>query len=286
MMETTMRAALRSGDLLPTATLARTVRGSGPGLLVAHGAGGSVAANFGPVLDELAIERTVVGVDYPGSGDTPRAHARLNADELADQLVAAAVAEGLERFAICGFSLGGPIAIRAATRHPDRVTALVLTATFARANARLRLAASTWRELFESGDHLLLAEFLALVAFSTEFLDALGSVGLATTVGELARGVVTGTPEHTDLVERIDVRGDLARISCPTLVISTTADALVAPDLQHCLAAGISDAQVVEIDTGHLPMAEKPDEWQRLITTFLAEHAHAIDHPNPAQDRR
>ncbi|WP_373319876.1 MULTISPECIES: alpha/beta fold hydrolase [Streptomyces] len=55
-------------------------------------------------------------------------------DELADQLVAAAVAEGLDTFVLHGYSLGGPIAIRAAARHPERVTALILTATMAHPN--------------------------------------------------------------------------------------------------------------------------------------------------------
>lgn len=55
----------------PTAT--RTVRGSGPGRLLAHGAAGGVEANFGPILEGLAAEHTVVGVDYPGSGQSPAA---------------------------------------------------------------------------------------------------------------------------------------------------------------------------------------------------------------------
>nr|WP_231509829.1 alpha/beta fold hydrolase [Streptosporangium roseum] len=81
---------------------ARTLHGSGPGLLLAHGAGGGIAANFGPIMDGLAARHTVVGVDYPGSGATPTPAAPLELDDLADQLVAAADAEGLDTFAVCG----------------------------------------------------------------------------------------------------------------------------------------------------------------------------------------
>src|SRR5919108_371072 len=99
-------------------TFARTVRGNGGpgsgGIALAHGGGGGVEANYGPILDGLAARRTVVGVDYPGTGDTPRSTTPLTLDQLADEVVGAAVDEGLERFAIVGYSLGGPVAVRAA----------------------------------------------------------------------------------------------------------------------------------------------------------------------------
>src|SRR6266487_1421032 len=124
---------------LPTPTYARTVRGAGPGVLLAHGANGSVAHHYGAILDRLAAAHTVVGADYPGAGATPRSSAPLDVDAIADELVAAAAQEGLSTFAVLGFSLGGPVAIRVAARHPERVTTLVLTAPFPKADARLRL---------------------------------------------------------------------------------------------------------------------------------------------------
>jgi pimeloyl-ACP methyl ester carboxylesterase len=255
------------------AVLARTVGGTGPGLLLAHGAGGSVALNYGPVLDGLGAGHTVVGIDYPGTGRTPRAAGRLTLDFLADQLVAAADAEGLERFALAGFSLGGPVAVRAAAKHPDRVSALILTATFAYRDARLDLAAKLWGDLFEAGDTTRLAEFLTLAAFSAETLRAMPERELRLAIEGLAQLIPAGTPEHVDLVRRADVRGDLTWVTAPTLVVSTTADPLVSPHLHEELAAGIAGARLARIATGHLPFAERPGEWLGLMTGFLAEHA-------------
>src|SRR3954454_11695293 len=140
-------------------TLARTRLGSGPALLLAHGAGSSVAGSYGPILEGLASRHTVVGIDYPGSGDSPRSTTGLSIDDLADELVAAADAEGLDRFAVSGYSLGGPVAIRAATRHPERVTALVLTAAFPYRDHRLALVSSSWSKIASSNDPQLFGEY-------------------------------------------------------------------------------------------------------------------------------
>ncbi|MFF2377317.1 alpha/beta fold hydrolase [Streptomyces xiamenensis] len=125
--------------------LATTVTGHGPALLLAHGATGSIADNFAPVLPELAAAHTVVAPDYPGSGATAPAPAPLDLDTLTDAVVASAVSRGVQRFAVLGFSLGTTVAVRAAVRHPERVTALVLTAGLARADDHLLGLLPGWR---------------------------------------------------------------------------------------------------------------------------------------------
>ncbi|MFF3429904.1 alpha/beta fold hydrolase [Streptomyces sp. NPDC002602] len=261
-----------SAHPLPEPSFARTVLGSGPGLALAHGAGSSVAGTYGPILEGLAAHHTVVGVDYPGSGDTPRSTTPLSLDDLADQLVAGAVAEGLDTFAVSGYSLGGPVAIRAATRHPERVTALVLTATFAHRDNRLALALPVWRKLAASGDRELLAEYLTMMAVGADALEAMPDEQLRQAVGFTAAGVVDGTPEQAELAPRIDVRDDLPHVQAPTLVISTTQDRFTSTRLHRQLADGIPGAELVEIATGHLPMVERPEEWQRLIVDFAGRH--------------
>ncbi|WP_432146481.1 alpha/beta fold hydrolase [Streptomyces sp. bgisy084] len=258
---------------LPEATFARTVLGSGPGLVLAHGAGSSVSNTYGPILEGLAARHTVVSVDYPGSGDTPRSTTPLDINDLADQLVAAAVAEGLGTFALHGYSLGGPIAIRAAARHPERVTALVLTATMAYPNNQQALTIRVWRKLAATGDRRLVSEFLFPHALSPQAIESMPAEQLEEAITYAAAEVADGTPEHAELATRIDVRDDLAAIRVPTLVISTTVDHLVPPALHRYLAENIDGAQLAEIPTSHLPMVELPEEWQKLITDFLDQHS-------------
>jgi pimeloyl-ACP methyl ester carboxylesterase len=249
---------------------AHIVRGSGPGLLLAHGGGGGIEANFGPILDDLATTHTVVGPDYPGSGATPRSSEPLRLDDLADVLVRTAVDAAVDRFTVLGYSLGTAVAVRIATRHPERVTGLVLTAGFARPDNRVRLAAQVWRALLDAGDRELTARFLTLVGTGGPTLDALDPTALDTVVAGLADFLPPGSPEQVDLVTSVDTRAELGRIAVPTLVVATTDDGLTGVGLSRELAAGIPGAELTEVAAGHGIGAEARDEWLAAIRSLLA----------------
>lgn len=248
--------------------LARIVRGTGPGLLLAHGAGGSARDNWGPLLDDLAAHRTVVAPDFPGSGDTPYEPAAPSLDELADRLVATAVEEGLESFDLAGYSLGAAVAVRAATRHPARVRSLLLLAGVAGGDHRLRLTAELVVGLADHPE--LLARFSLSAVFGESWVNALGAEQLAGLRDGLLAPVPAAFRQQFGLTGRVDVRGELAGIAVPTLVISTTEDMLVPPGQHRALAEGIPGARLVELDCGHLPMVERLPELRELLLDFAA----------------
>ncbi|WP_050993819.1 alpha/beta fold hydrolase [Streptomyces violaceusniger] len=89
-------------------------------------------------------------------------------------------------------------------------------------------------------------------------------------VGEQpAAGVKPGAIDQVELVGRVDVREDLGRIRVPTLVISTTLDTMATPYHHRQVADAIPGARFAELESGHLPFVEAPDEWLGLIRTFL-----------------
>ncbi|MEV4078421.1 alpha/beta fold hydrolase [Nonomuraea fuscirosea] len=152
-------------------TLSDAIQGEGPGLVLIHGTSSTGVGSWGTVLDRLATEYTVLLPDLPGSGDSQLPDGPLDIDTIADQVVATAQAAGLRDFIVAGASLGAPIAIKVAARHPQ-VYGLATVAGYARLRTTLRLNLELWASLHARQDKHL-GTFLTGLSFSERYLAAL-----------------------------------------------------------------------------------------------------------------
>jgi len=103
--------------------------GAGPPVLLIHGSGPGVSAwaNWRGVLPDLAAGRHVVAPDIVGFGYTQRPGGfDFTPDRWMAHLVGFLDALALERVSVVGNSFGGALALRLASRHPERVDRLVL----------------------------------------------------------------------------------------------------------------------------------------------------------------
>jgi len=244
-------------------------QGDGPVVALAHGAGGGVRQNFSPLIDGLA-ERRFVGPYYPGAGGTPLASGPLSVDGLADTVVAAALAAGARRFPVVGLSLGAAVAVTAATRHPEHVSALVLTVGLTHPDAQSSAFATVWQRLAEHDDLHTLAELILLGAGSPATLASLTPGEHAEAVRAIRRDYPAGGATHVELVSRTDVRPLLASIEVPTLVVVGGQDRIVLPSTVRELAAGIRSAELVEYPgAGHIFTPAEAKRWTSDISGFL-----------------
>ena len=95
------------------------VHGSGPGV--------TAYANWRGVLPELGKDFRCVAPDMVGFGYSERPDKpEYGLDTWADQTLGVMDALGIEKAHLIGNSFGGGIALRLATKHPDRVGKLVL----------------------------------------------------------------------------------------------------------------------------------------------------------------
>jgi 2-hydroxy-6-oxonona-2,4-dienedioate hydrolase len=98
--------------------------GSGPAVLVVHGAPGSWRQAIS-VSEDLAGEARVLLVSRPGYGRTPLRSGR-SPQEQGELYVALLNALGIDRAVVLGISGGGPSAYALTVAHPDRVVGLLL----------------------------------------------------------------------------------------------------------------------------------------------------------------
>src|SRR5262249_29983696 len=139
----------------------------------------------------------------------------------------------LERFPLLGMSMGAPVAVAYAAKHPERVSRLVLHGGFFRSYLSSRSADP---RVLEEADVLLKS---ARHGWGTGS-PALRQVFVAKFMGEATEAQrqafdelqrTTSTPEVAESYLRamfaLDVKGLAPRVSCPTIVFHSRGDQLI-----------------------------------------------------------
>jgi pimeloyl-ACP methyl ester carboxylesterase len=99
--------------------------GSGPPLVLLHGAYMTIEG-FGPLLNALAQNRQIIGVEQQGHGHTADIDRPITYEQMADDTAAALRHLGIDNTDVFGFSMGGGIALQLEIRHPDLVRKLIV----------------------------------------------------------------------------------------------------------------------------------------------------------------
>jgi pimeloyl-ACP methyl ester carboxylesterase len=94
-------------------------------LLLLHGFPTS-SAQYQPLIDRLADRFHLVAPDYPGFGYTDPLPGTTTFEHLAEVVEGFVAALSLEHYALYVFDFGAPVGFRLATRHPERVDALII----------------------------------------------------------------------------------------------------------------------------------------------------------------
>ena len=252
---------VRVGD----ADVAYEVQGEGDPLVLVHGSTGS-GAHWASVVPGLVDRFRVVLPDYAGGGATTDGGGPLEVDDLAAQVLAVADDVGAERFGLAGWSLGAVVAATAAATAPERVTALTLVCGWAASDARMRFTFDLWRRLLTT-DRELFARYTFADGASGSLFELLGE-GVESLIAPTAAGFAPGSERHAELDGRVDIAARVGAITAPTLVVGGVDDRWVPISHSRSLAADIAGARLVELDCGHLVLAERATE----LTALLREH--------------
>lgn len=223
-------------------------------------------ATSGGMWDEVVAnvphDFDVVRYDQRDRGG-PKGHNPFQLDDLVADLFHVLDSEGIEQAHIAGVSLGGLVALRAATVQPERTQSVVAMCCAA------RFPRNVW---VDRGQMVRTQGFDPLVPqiidrwFAAEFQQQEPD-----TVGRLRRMLAstdpTGYAFACDLLAEADVRHDLPAIQVPVLVLSGEADSANPLADQQLIAQQVPDARH-EIVSGaaHLAPVAKPEVVARLVS--------------------
>jgi pimeloyl-ACP methyl ester carboxylesterase len=101
------------------------MHGTGRPLVLLHGGLGGIGM-LAHVLPMLAETHEVIAVELEGHGRTALLDRALSFEQMADDLAALIQQLGVDKADLTGYSLGGAVALNAASRHPQAVRKLVL----------------------------------------------------------------------------------------------------------------------------------------------------------------
>ncbi|KKC33915.1 3-oxoadipate enol-lactonase [Devosia psychrophila] len=178
----------------------------------------------------------------------------------------------INHVAVVGVSVGGLIAQAFALRHPDRLSALVLCDTAAKVGDETmwnsRIAA-----VRENGIGSLAETIMA--RWFTESFRRDRREELAGWQNMVLRMPLDGYAGTCAALRDADLRGSIAAITTPTLVVVGDQDLSTPVELVRDMANRIADSRFEIIgDCGHIPSIEQPHALVSLITAFLEEAGH------------
>jgi 3-oxoadipate enol-lactonase len=217
-------------------------------------------------VEALRAEVPVAAPHMPGFGGTPMAGDVTTMAAAAARALEALDAAGIDRAVVCGLSIGGYVAFELWREARERIAGLVLANT--RAGADTPEGAEGRRVLADrlraEGNGFFVAEPPPLL--SPDAPDELWASVRAAIAAQPAEAIAAAS---LGMAERPDSTSDLPGIDVPTLVITSTGDRLIPPDVTAPLADAISGAHLETIPgAGHLSNLEAPEAF----TAALREH--------------
>jgi pimeloyl-[acyl-carrier protein] methyl ester esterase len=208
--------------------------------------------------------------DLPGYGATPSV-SPYTAETLADAL-AERIAAPVD---LVGWSMGGMVALALAARHPDKVARLALVGT----SPRFAVGADWPRGMAPD----VLAEFARSLAADyratlSRFLSlqARGGDAAREVIG-LLRERMRAQPEPNpetlaaglELLRAVDLRDQVERVVCPTLVVHGAHDSLCPAAAGAWLAEHLQNGRLaLHEHASHAPFLSHPDWFAATLKEF------------------
>ena len=242
--------------------------GSGPALLLLHGAGGN--AGWMPYHQALAQQYTVYAPSHPGYDRSERPAWISTMTDMAHFYRQCIAALGVAPVHVMGFSMGGWLAAELAAMCPPYVQSLTLVG-----------AAGLKPEVGE------IAEMLMVSADVSQKLRFYAPARVPDYEALMHRELTPEEQEmqwrNREMTSRLcwkpyfhnpKLPGYLHGLTIPTLIVWGQQDAIIPVNCAELYKQAMPHATLLVIERcGHSPGLEKPPEFLQAVRTFLAQHS-------------
>lgn len=255
-----------------------------PTVILLHGWTASSDLQFYTAYEALAARCSFIGIDHRGHGRGLRSVEPFTLDDAADDAAAVLRELGDTRVIAVGYSMGGPISMLLARRHPDLVAGIITQATALEWNATLRDRLQ-WRFLPLMGAAL---RSRLTGRFMKRFLEKMLADGhplvdhVTWLRAESRRTDVDAVVEAGRALGAHDATDWAATLGIPAAMLITTKDRLVKPRKQRELAKALG-AEVREMPTDHLAPWEQPAQFASVTVELLDVVAAAVAADSPSR---
>jgi 3-oxoadipate enol-lactonase len=236
-------------------------------LVLIHEMGGSLES-WDAVAPALVATRRVLRYDTRGAGMSEKVRGELAIDTMVDDLAALLDALGIGgKVALAGVAVGGAIALHAAARMPQRISAAIAGSPAIGISAERRAAVLPRVDRIEREGMRIAVEDSMTNGYAPELrTDA------ARFAAFRARWLGNDPASYAAIyrmLAHMDLTPELSRIACPVLVIGGRLDRVRPPALAEPVARAIPGARYQVLETGHYMAVATPELIAGAIDAFL-----------------
>lgn len=224
------------------------------------------------VIEQLKDDFYCISYDIRGFGGSEVGHGQYTMESYVDDLEAIISELDLRQVILCGFSMGGYIALRANERLQN-FKALILANTTTTSDddeAKLKRA-KAMHNIDKEGIEPFLDNFFTAAFTKTYRQEQQEKIALLKEkilrfdpVG--IKGALLAMISRTDTTQSLDK-------TPPALLITASDDAIIAPEIMKDMASKIKNSHYSEVqDSGHASMLEKPKEFVKALRSFLIKN--------------
>lgn len=212
---------------------------------------------------EFSKTNRVVTIDLPGHGESGKGRKTWSVESFGDDVATVVKKLGLKRIVLVGSSMGGPIALEATRRMPDRVIAIVPVDTLHNVEAKLpqdQLDA-VFKQMeadFKAASTSLLNQFF----FSPTTPPAVRERVINATVStppDVAIPMLKAVFSYDPAPAMKEIKVPIRAINADRVPTSVEVNRKYAPQFDAVIIKG----------TGHYPMLEDPARFNQMLAEIL-----------------